>query len=67
MLVWIFTAVYFLIFCGLIYFIVPNLAFIGSVAAESIFSIVCWVIAFFISVGFGEYTDKKLKEHYTKK
>lgn len=68
-LVWIFTAVYFLIFCGIIYLVFTGFLsdFFNSFAAESLFTIFCWVIAFFISVGLGEYTEKKIKDYYFKK
>lgn len=65
MLVWFFAIVYFLIFHIIISFIVNN--FFGIAAGASLLTIFFWIIAFFVSVGLGEYTEKKIKEHYSKK
>ena len=64
-LVWFFTAVYFLIF----FFIIGAIGneFFGTGAGSSFLAIFCWIIAFFVSVGLGEFTEKKIKEHYSKK
>ena len=53
----IFTVVYFLIFCGLIDLIFRHTLSISS----NILAIVCWVIAFIISVALADYTAKKIK------
>lgn len=65
MLVWFFTAVYFLIFFFIISWI-GNI-FFGTGAEASILAIVLWIISFFISVGLGEFTVKKIKENYSNK
>lgn len=69
LLAWIFTIVYFLIFCGLIYLIFTGFLsnFFNSFAAESLFTIFCWIIAFFASVGLGDFTEKKIRDYYSKK
>jgi len=66
---WIFTIIYFLLFCGLIYLLFTNFIsdLFSSFAAESLLTIFCWVIAFFISVALGDYTEKKIREYYLKK
>ncbi len=66
MLVWFFTAVYFLAFFVIINFVINNFVSIGF-AADSFLAIFCWVIAFFASVGLAEYTEKKIAEKYSKK
>lgn len=65
MLVWFFTAVYFLIFFFFISWI--GNTFFGIGAGASILTIVLWIISFFISVGLGEFTVKKIKENYSNK
>ena len=65
MLVWIFAIVYFFIFHIIISFIANN--FFGIGAGASLLTIFFWIIAFFVSVGLGEYTEKKIKELYSKK
>lgn len=52
------TAIYFLIFCFLIDLIFRNTLNIFS----DLLAIVCWVIAFIVSVALAEYTVKKIKE-----
>ena len=64
-LVWFFTAVYFLIFFFFISWI--GNTFLGTGAGASILAIVLWIISFFISVGLGEFTVKKIKENYSNK
>ncbi len=68
-LAWFFTIVYFLVFCGLIYLIFTGFLskFFNSFAAESLFTIFCWIIAFFVSVGLGDFTEKKIRDYYSKK
>lgn len=68
LLFWVFTIGYFLIFCGIIYLVFTNFItnFFDSFAAESLLTIFCWVIAFFISVALGDYTEKKIKNYYSK-
>lgn len=53
-----FTVVYFLIFCFFIDLIFRNTLNIFS----DLLAIICWVIAFIISVALAEYTVKKIKE-----
>lgn len=65
-LAWIFTVVYFSIFHIFIYLIITNF-FAGTIAEESLLTIFCWVIAFLISVGLGDFTEKKISEFYSKK
>lgn len=64
-LVWFFTAVYFLIFFFFISWI--GNTFFGTGAGASILAIALLVISFFISVGLGEFTVKKIKENYSNK
>lgn len=52
-----FTVVYFLIFCFFIDLIFRNTLNIFS----DLLAIICWVIAFIISVALAEYTVKKKK------
>ena len=66
MLVWFFTAVYFLAFFVVINFVINNFINIGF-AAQSFLAIFCWVVAFFASDGLAEYTEKKIAEKYSKK
>lgn len=69
LLAWFFTIVYFLIFCSIIRLVFTNFIsnFFSSFAAESILTIFCWIIAFFISVGLGDYTEKRIRDYYSKK
>ena len=68
LLFWVFTIGYFMIFCGIIHLVFTNFItnFFDSFAAESLLTIFCWVIAFFISVALGDYTEKKIKNYYSK-
>ena len=52
-----FTAVYFLIFCFLIDLVFRNTL---SVLTD-LLALVCWIIAFIVSVGLADYTVKKIK------
>lgn len=52
-----FTAVYFLIFCLLIDLVFRNTL---SVLTD-LLALVCWIIAFIVSVGLADYTVKKIK------
>ena len=65
-LAWIFTEIYFLIFHFLIVFVITNF-FSGTIAEESLLTIFCWIIAFLVSVGLGDFTEKKIAEYYSKK
>ena len=56
-LMFFFTAVYFLIFCLLIDLIFRNTL---SVLTD-LLALVCWIIAFIVSVGLAGYTVKKIK------
>ena len=52
-----FTAVYFLIFCLLI-----DLVFRTTLSVlTDLLALVCWIIAFIVSVGLADYTVKKIK------
>lgn len=52
-----FAIVYFLVFCFLI-----DLLFRNTLSAfTNLLAVVCWIIAFVISVGLAEYTVKRLK------
>ena len=62
MLTILFTAVYFYVFVKLI-----DLLFRHTVSPTmDILAIVCWLIAFIVSVGLAEYTEKRIKEKYQK-
>ena len=69
MLTWIFTAVYYLGFHLFICFIFNNFLdnLFEGIAAESFLAIFCMVICFFISVGLGQFTEKKIKEKHLSK
>lgn len=55
-----FAAVYYLVFLFLIDLIFSNTL---SVLTD-ILAVVCWVVAFLVSVGLAEYTVKRIKEKY---
>lgn len=57
-----FTAVYFLASLFLIDLIFRNTL---SVLTD-IMAVICWIIAFFASVGLAEYTVKKIRKNYQK-
>lgn len=57
-----FTVVYFLVSLFLINLIFRNTL---SVLAD-IMAVICWIIAFFASVGLAEYTVKKIRKNYQK-
>ncbi|MBR6656946.1 MAG: hypothetical protein IKL18_02095 [Oscillospiraceae bacterium] len=40
---------------------------LGTGGWSTLIVIVCWVVTFFISVGLGEFTEKKIREKYSKK
>lgn len=62
-LIVVFTAMYFYIFLKIIDLVFRH----GPVSAGfSIFTIVCWVIAFIVSVGLSVFTEKKIAEWYRK-
>lgn len=68
LLAWLFTAIYFLIFHVFICLVINHLpAELLTIQAESILTIFCWIIAFFISVALGDFTEKKIREYYSKK
>lgn len=57
-----FTAVYFLVSLFLI-----NLIFRNTLSVlTDIMAVICWIIAFFASVGLAEYTVKKIRKNYQK-
>lgn len=58
-----FTIAYFFLFLFLIDLIFRNTLSIFT----DIMAMVCWVIAFIISVGLAGYTVKKIKDKYEKK
>lgn len=58
-----FTIVYFIVLVKVINFIFRN----TFSALTDILIVVCWVIAFIISVGMAEYTEYKIREKYEKK
>ena len=58
-----FTAVYFCVFLVFI-----DLVFRNTLSVPTdIMAVVCWVIAFIVSVGLADYTVKKIKAKYEKK
>lgn len=57
-LVTFFTVVYFLIFCFLIDLIFRNTLSIFT----DLLAVVCWIIAFIVSVGLADYTVKRIKK-----
>ena len=57
-----FTIVYFLIFLFFIDLIFRNTLSVYS----NLLAIVCWIVAFTVSVGIADYTVKKIKEKYKK-
>lgn len=57
-----FTIVYFLIFLFFIDLIFRNTLSVYS----NLLAIVCWIVAFIVSVGIADYTVKKIKEKYKK-
>ena len=64
MLVLLFTVIYFLAFHIVISLVFNN--FFGTGAETSLLTILCWIIAFFASVGLAEHTSKKIKENLKK-
>lgn len=55
-----FTVVYFLVSLFLI-----NLIFRNTLSVlTDIMAVICWIIAFFASVGLAEYTVKKIRNSY---
>ena len=57
-LVTFFTVVYFLIFCFLIDLIFRNTLSVFT----DLLAVVCWIIAFIVSVGLAGYTVKRIKK-----
>ncbi len=57
-LVTFFTVVYFLIFCFLIDLIFRNTLSVFT----DLLAVVCWIIAFIVSVGLADYTVKRIKK-----
>lgn len=63
MLRWFFTVIYFLAFLYII-----DLIFRHTLSPFSdILAVVCWVVAFIVSVILADYTIKKIEEKYSKK
>ena len=62
-LFFIFTAIYFYLFCQIIDLIFRNC---GISFILDILAVVCWIIAFVISVGLGDFTAKKVEEYFQK-
>lgn len=60
MLTVLFTALYYLLFLRLIDWVFKNTVN----GLTDLAAMVCWVIAFLLSVGLAEYTVKKIKEKY---
>lgn len=56
-----FAAVYYVVFLFLIDLIFRN----TLSAVADILAIVCWIVAFLVSVGLAEYTVKNIRERYT--
>ena len=57
-----FTVVYFLVSLFLI-----NLIFRNTLSVlTDIMAVICWIIAFFASVGLAEYTVKTIRQNYQK-
>ena len=58
-----FTAVYFYLFCQLVDLLFrssgPNLVL-------DLLVIVCWIVSFVASIGFADFTVKKIEEHFRK-
>ncbi len=59
----VFTAIYFYLFCQIIDLIFRNC---GISFILDILAVVCWIIAFVTSVGLGDFTVKKVEEHFQK-
>ena len=59
----IFTAVYFSLFCQVIDLIFRNS---GPNFVIDLLVIVCWIVSFVASIGFADYTVKKIEEHFRK-
>ncbi len=62
-LFFIFTAIYFYLFCQIIDLIFRNC---GISFILDILAVVCWIIAFVTSVGLGDFTVKKVEEYFQK-
>jgi len=56
-----FTAVYFFLFCKIINFLFQNS---GPNIVLDLLVIVCWIVSFVASVGLGDFTVKKIEEHF---
>ena len=59
----VFTTVYFYLFCQIIDLIFRNC---GINFLFDILAVACWIIAFVISVGLGDFTVKKAEEYFHK-
>lgn len=59
----VFTAIYFYLFCQIIDLIFRNC---GISFILDILAVICWIIAFVTSVGLGDFTVKKVEEHFQK-
>ena len=62
-LVTFFTVVYFLIFCFLIDLIFRNTLSVFT----DLLAVVCWIIAFIVSVGLADYTVKRIAYNRVRK
>lgn len=58
----IFTAVYFYLFCQVIDLLFRS----GPNFVLDLLTIVCWIVSFVASVGFADFTVKKIEEHFRK-
>lgn len=59
----IFTAVYFYLFCQLVDLLFRSS---GPNFVLDLLTIVCWIVSFVASIGFADYTVKKIEEHFRK-
>jgi len=62
-LFFIFTAVYFYLFCQVIDLIFRNS---GPNFVLDLLGIVCWIVSFVASIGFADFTVQKIEEHFRK-
>ena len=58
-----FTVVYFWLFCQIIDLVFRNC---GVNFIFDILAVVCWIIALVVSIGLGDFTVKKVEEHFRK-
>ncbi len=59
----IFTAMYFYLLCQLIDLLFRNS---GPNFVLDLLVIVCWLVSFMASIGFADFTVKKIEEHFRK-